>query len=119
MSPYGEWWKLSRKNITKITSTNTSISAFDRIQEIEAAHFLLNLLDSPDALFDHIRKEAGSVVLKIIYGYTTNAHGRDPFVDLATKTMVEFAEATVPGKYAVDVFPFCEYANQSKHEPFS
>jgi hypothetical protein len=56
MSPYAENWKIARKNITKIASTNVSVSVFDRIQEVESAHFLLNLLASPQNLFDHIRK---------------------------------------------------------------
>jgi len=106
MSPYTDTWKIHRKNITKIASSNVSVSVFDRVQEVEAVHFLLNVLHSPDNLFDHIRKEAGSVILKITYGYTTVSHGPDPFVDLATKTMVQFAEATVPGKWMVDVLPF-------------
>jgi hypothetical protein len=109
MAPYSAEWKTQRKNITKIASTNTSVSVFDRVQEIEAAHFLLNLLDSPEKLFDHIRKEAGSVILKITYGYTTVANGNDPFVDLAAKTMEQFADATVPGKWSVDIFPFRKY----------
>ncbi|KAF1849093.1 O-methylsterigmatocystin oxidoreductase [Cucurbitaria berberidis CBS 394.84] len=109
MSPYSETWKIHRKNITKIASTNVSISVFDRVQEVESVHFLLNLLDSPDKLFDHIRKEAGSVILKITYGYTTVAHGNDPLVDLAGKTMEQFAEATVPGKWMVDLLPFLRY----------
>ncbi|KAF2260004.1 O-methylsterigmatocystin oxidoreductase [Lojkania enalia] len=109
MSPYTETWKIHRKNITKIATTNVSVSVFDRIQEVEAAHFLLNVLESPDDLFDHIRKEAGSVILKITYGYTTEARGRDPFVDLASKTMAQFAEATVPGKFMVDILPFLRY----------
>ena len=109
MAPYSTEWKTQRKNITKIASTNISVSVFDKVQETEAAHFLLNLLDSPDRLFDHIRKEAGSVILKITYGYTTVSSGNDPFVDLAAKTMQQFADATVPGKWSVDIFPFCEY----------
>jgi hypothetical protein len=68
---------------------------------------LLNLLESPDELFDHIRKEAGSVILKITYGYTTEARGNDPLVVLACTTMEQFAEATVPGKWMVDMLPFC------------
>ncbi|KAI4666122.1 uncharacterized protein J4E78_003589 [Alternaria triticimaculans] len=87
--------------------TNVSVSVFDKAQETEAAHFLLNLLESPDKLFDHIRKEAGSVILKITYGYTAVANGNDPFVDMAAKTMEQFADATVPGKWSVDIFPFC------------
>jgi hypothetical protein len=107
MSPYTDTWKIHRKNITKIASSNVSISVFDRVQEAESVHFVLNLLNSPDKLFDHIRKEAGSVILKITYGYTTIPHDNDPFVDLAAKTMEQFAEATVPGKWMVDILPFC------------
>ncbi|KAF1954731.1 O-methylsterigmatocystin oxidoreductase [Byssothecium circinans] len=109
MSPYSEHWKIHRKNITKIASTNVSVSMFNRVQEVETVHFLLNMLDSPEKLFDHIRKEAGSVILKITYGYTTEARGNDPFVDLAGKTMMQFADATVPGKWIVDILPFLRY----------
>jgi hypothetical protein len=95
LAPYGDTWKIHRKNITKIASTNVSVSMFDRVQEVESVHFLLNLLEYPDDLFGHIRKEAGSVILKITYGYTTIARGSDPLVNMAGKTMEGFAEATV------------------------
>lgn len=72
-------------------------------------HFLLNVLSSPEDLFSHIKKEAGAVILKITYGYTANPHGKDPLVDMAVKTMHEFADATVPGKWAVDIMPFRKY----------
>ncbi|TVY47716.1 O-methylsterigmatocystin oxidoreductase [Lachnellula occidentalis] len=113
MSPYNDTWKIHRKNITKVASTNTSVTMFDRVQEVETVHFLLNLLDSPNDLFDHIRKEAGSVILKITYGYTAEAHGRDPFVDLAGATMKGFAEATIPGKWLVDIMPFYGFPGTS------
>ncbi|KAF2635053.1 cytochrome P450 [Massarina eburnea CBS 473.64] len=109
MRPYTDTWKVHRKNITKIASTNVSISVFDRVQEAESAHFLLNVLDSPDDLFDHLRKEAGSVILRITYGYTAIAHGNDPLVDLAGKTMEQFADATVTGKWFVDILPCLRY----------
>jgi hypothetical protein len=56
MMPYTDSWKIHRKTITKIASSNTSVSVFDRVQEVEAAHFLLDLLSTPEDLFDHIRK---------------------------------------------------------------
>lgn len=56
MLPYGDTWKIHRKTITKIASSNISVSAFERIQEVEAAHFLVDLLATPNNLFDHIRK---------------------------------------------------------------
>jgi hypothetical protein len=56
MLPYGDSWKVHRKTITKIASSNISVSVFERIQEAEAAHFLVDLLATPNRLFDHIRK---------------------------------------------------------------
>ncbi|KAJ4362544.1 hypothetical protein N0V83_010638 [Neocucurbitaria cava] len=53
--------------------------------------------------------EAGAVILRITYGYTPEAHGSDPLVNLVGKAMQNFADATVPGKYAVDVFPFLRF----------
>jgi hypothetical protein len=106
MIPYTDTWKIHRKNITKITSTSTSLSVFDRVQEAEAARFLVNLLDAPEELFDHIRQEAGSVILKITYGYNTVPRGNDPLVNMASKTMAQFTDATVPGRWAVDIFPW-------------
>ncbi|KAJ4289086.1 hypothetical protein N0V90_011428 [Kalmusia sp. IMI 367209] len=109
MTPYNDYWKIQRKNIAKVASSNVSVSVFDRVQEEEAAHFLMNVLAAPDKLFEHIRTEAGTVILKITYGYTAKNRGQDPLVDLAGKAMWTFAESTVPGKWAVDIFPFLKY----------
>jgi hypothetical protein len=55
-SPYNNNWKLQRKSIVKVATSNASVAVFDRIQEVEAAHFLVNVLGSQVDLFDHIRK---------------------------------------------------------------
>jgi hypothetical protein len=89
-SGYTDTFKIHRKNIAKVAGSTVSLSVFDRVQEEESVHFLLNLLDSPERLFDHIKK------------------GNDYLVDLVGKTMAEFAESTVPGRWAVDIMPFCE-----------
>jgi len=49
--PYNDLWKIHRKNVTKVASTNASVVMFDRVQEAESAHFLVNMLDSPENLF--------------------------------------------------------------------
>jgi hypothetical protein len=86
------------------------VAIFDRVQEQEAAHFLINVANTPENLFEHIRKEAGAVILKITYGYTVEPHDRkDPLVEMAGKCMEDFSEASSPGKWLVDVLPFCEY----------
>lgn len=49
------------------------------------------------------------MILKITYGYTPKAHERDPLVDLANEAMSGFADASVVGKWMVDVLPFCRF----------
>ena len=58
---------------------------------------------------DHIRKEAGAVILRVTYGYTANPHGPDPLVDLAGRAIQTYTEAAVPGKWVVDTMPFVKY----------
>ena len=82
MQQPGAEFKQHRKNIAKVASSAGVLSVFDRVQEEESAHFLINLLKSPDDLFDHIRVEAGTVVARIIYDYVPEAHGNDPLIDL-------------------------------------
>lgn len=46
--------------------------------------------------------------MKITYDYTINPHGNDPLVDLADEAVAQFALATIPGVWLVDIMPFCE-----------
>lgn len=103
-----ETFKLFRKNMARVASSASILSVFDRVQEEESVHFLANMLESPDNLFDHIRTEAGAVILRITYGYTPRPNGKDPLVVIVGQAMSNFADATTPGKYAVDVFPICK-----------
>lgn len=49
------------------------------------------------------------MILKITYGYTVEPHGRDPLVDLADGSIDKFSMASVPGRWLVDVVPFCRF----------
>jgi hypothetical protein len=113
MSQYTDTFKTHRSNIAKVAGSTTSLKVFNRVQEEESVHFLLNVLESPENLFDHIKKEAGAVILKITYGYTAEPKGKDVLVDMAGKTMADFSDATIPGKWPVDVMPFCKYSPSS------
>ena len=100
-----------------MAGSNTSLKLFDRAQEEESVHFLLNVLDSPENLFEHIEKEAGAVILKITYGYIAERKGKDHLVDMAVKSMHEFSEATIAGKWPVDIMPFCKLITSCHRGP--
>jgi hypothetical protein len=113
MSQYTDTFKTHRTNIAKVAGSTTSLNIFNRVQEEESVHFLLNVLESPENLFDHIKREAGAVILKITYGYTAEPKGKDVLVDMAVKTMSDFSDATIPGKWPVDIMPFRKSINIS------
>ncbi|KAF1837812.1 cytochrome P450 [Decorospora gaudefroyi] len=106
---YDETLKAHRKNIAKVAGSSVSVAAFDRVQEEEAAHFLLDVLDSPENLFQHIRQEAAAVILRIVYGYTPERTENDPLVVLIREAMEAFSESSAPGQYLVDILPFLRY----------
>ncbi|KAI1759439.1 putative cytochrome P450 oxidoreductase OrdA-like protein [Hypoxylon sp. FL1150] len=106
ITPYNDRFRTHRKNMGRIIGSKATASQFDTLQEAEVGHFLLHLLDNPEGLLDHIRREAGAVILKIVYGYTVESHRDDPFIDMATRAMDHLSEACVPGAFMVDIFPF-------------
>ncbi|OKL57715.1 hypothetical protein UA08_06907 [Talaromyces atroroseus] len=109
LSPYNNRFRALRKNMSKVIGSQAAAAVFNPLQEKEVGHFLLHLLNDPDNLAEHIRKEAGSVILKIAYGYTTEQHKLDPLVGLAGQAMDQFAHAGVPGAWMVDIFPFLRH----------
>lgn len=116
---YTDTFKLHRKNFAKVAGSTTALAKFfDRTQEEEAARFVQNVLHSPEDLNSHIKKEAGAVILKIVYGYTVEPHGDDPLVDIASQTMEEFSDATTPGRYAVDIMPMCKNSTLASLRPY-
>jgi len=92
----GPVWKQHRKNTAKIASSTSTMSVFDRVQEEEAAHFLLNILNEPDQLFQHIRREAAAVVARVMYGYIPESHRDDPLIELVGKVMGDLGTAATP-----------------------
>ncbi|KAI2824969.1 hypothetical protein CBS115989_390 [Aspergillus niger] len=97
-------FRATRKNLHREIGSNVSVARFNEIQTAEVGRFLLRVLDAPDKLMKHIRKEAGAIILKVGYGYTIEPHDQDPLVDLADKAMMDFSMAMLPATWAVDFF---------------
>lgn len=47
------------------------------------------------------------MILNIAYGYRVESFGKDHLVHIANEALDEFAKATVPGAWLVDVIPAC------------
>jgi hypothetical protein len=109
MLPYSDRLRTYRKNVHGTIGSKWVISQFDDLQDVEVRRFLLRVLEKPVDLIQHIRKIAGAIILKIIYGYTIEPHKGDPLVDLIEEALVQFSLATVPGAWLVDIIPACVF----------
>ncbi|KAF1979833.1 cytochrome P450 [Bimuria novae-zelandiae CBS 107.79] len=47
---------------------------------------------------------------KILYGYKLDSHAPDPLISLADLAMDQSSQATVPGRWLVDIFPILAHA---------
>lgn len=56
LSPYNNRFRTYRKNMAKIIGSKSAASQFNQLQEAEAGHFLLHVLEKPENLLDHIRR---------------------------------------------------------------
>ncbi|TDZ15801.1 O-methylsterigmatocystin oxidoreductase [Colletotrichum orbiculare MAFF 240422] len=106
---YNDRFRAYRKNISRIIGTKVAASQYDTLQEAEVGHFLLHVLENPDSLIRHIKREAGSVILKIAYGYNPEPFKDDYLIDKVGETMDDFGRAAVPGAFLVDMFPLLRH----------
>lgn len=119
--PYNDQLRSHRKKAHLCLKSEASISSNGAIQEIEVGQFLLHLLRDPDRLVEHIQKyalvqtsgdsadisyrQAGSVIVKVVYGYTAEQFKPDPLLSTVRKVVDEFGIAAKPGAFMVDLIP--------------
>ncbi|KAG6908024.1 hypothetical protein DXG01_006443 [Tephrocybe rancida] len=106
--PYGDRFRRCRRMFRAIIGSRTTVNQFSHIEELETHRFLRRVLTEPKELATHIRRIAGSIILRISHGYEVEANN-DPFVELADKAMEEFSLSTAPGAFLVDVLPLLRY----------
>jgi cytochrome P450 len=109
MMPYSPKVRAYRKALHTVLGTPSAIDPFRPLIELETRRFLVRVLDKPDDVLQAIRTQAGSIILKIGYGYTIEPHGHDPLVDLADEGLDQFSKACAPGAWMVDVIPALKY----------
>ncbi|KAI4727065.1 hypothetical protein E4T49_05178 [Aureobasidium sp. EXF-10728] len=103
-------FKLYRKYTHQQLGSKASVARYNQVQETAVGRFLWRVKqDSGAALTQHLKTEAGELILKVVYDYTIEPFENDSLVDLVDEAMEQFSEATIPGRWIVDVFPFLEH----------
>ncbi|KAL7654613.1 hypothetical protein ACMYSQ_006619 [Aspergillus niger] len=108
MQPYNARFRAYRKALHQVLGTKALVSRFDTLQELEARRLLRRMLEDPGEWVQHLKTEAGAIILKIGYGYDINPHGRDKLVDLADDSM-ETVSAVLNQMWLVDLVPVLKY----------
>ncbi|KAK2042897.1 cytochrome P450 [Colletotrichum somersetense] len=107
--PYGDRFRVQRKKMGRIIGSRTSAAQYNKLQEAEVGHLLVHMLKEPDQYLKHLKREAGSLILKMIYGYSVEQFKEDPLVQLIDETNEKLIVAFVPGNFLVDIFPLLRY----------
>ncbi|QRV89101.1 hypothetical protein RhiJN_17119 [Ceratobasidium sp. AG-Ba] len=81
---------------------------YQDIQLSEVKKLMKRLVDDPDNFLSHIHFMAGSISLRITYGYTPRGP-RDKFIVASEEMMAAIREATTPGYWLVDTFPLLRF----------
>ncbi|KAF9268235.1 cytochrome P450 [Marasmius fiardii PR-910] len=102
--PYGDRFRRYRRLFHGSIGSQGIMARYHPTLEMETKRFLERVLKDPVHVQDHIRKTAGSVVLRISHGYEVK-ESHDPFVQLADLETEQFSLATSPGQFLVDVVP--------------
>ncbi|EGO22751.1 hypothetical protein SERLADRAFT_371048 [Serpula lacrymans var. lacrymans S7.9] len=105
--PYGERWRKHRKMFERQFRPAVAPTYWP-VQRKEAHALLRNILDAPSDLIEHLRHNAASVIMNVIYGIEI-APRNDRYIDIAEKALDGMAKAAAPGAFLVDVLPFLKY----------
>ncbi|KZP06134.1 cytochrome P450 [Athelia psychrophila] len=105
--PYGDRWRAQRKMFTR-EFTPTAVLRYHP-QQITTTNTLLNrLVESPDEWHEHLKLQAGQVIMSIAYGFEVKT-GKDMFYDVISLALAGLQIAALPGAYLVDVMPILKY----------
>ena len=114
-----------RKLAQGLTGTKAAAASYASVQESEAKHLVSRIHGKPTNLVKHLQTCAllsiihslnswiailstiGAILLRMSHGYITQTDGQDPLINLIQTASKDFYQATKPGKWFVDILPFC------------
>ncbi|KAK1218843.1 hypothetical protein PQX77_018459 [Marasmius sp. AFHP31] len=100
---YNERCKTYRRLMQQVLNSSAS-QAYWGIEEEAARYTVHRILESPEKLFQHLRRNAAFITMKVAYGYTISDYN-DHFVEIAEEAMRIGSLVAAPGKWLVDSIP--------------
>ncbi|KAJ6464357.1 cytochrome P450 [Mycena sanguinolenta] len=107
LMPYSSRF-LDLRRLIQRELTGNALHKYWSLHEDESRILAKKVIEDPDRFLEHIRYYAGSIILRVTYGYQT-APEHDKYLTLAEKVMAAFSLASQPGAWAVDIIPMLRY----------
>ncbi|PBK75890.1 cytochrome P450 [Armillaria solidipes] len=104
---YSDRWRMHRRMFHQSFQLR-AVPAYNTVQMKATSVLLQQLHKSPDEFARHVRHYAGSVIMKIVYGYDVDANG-DKFVELADRALESARIIGNVGTFLVDYIPSLKY----------
>ncbi|EJF63642.1 cytochrome P450 [Dichomitus squalens LYAD-421 SS1] len=106
---YSDKFRRQRRLMTKVLGPS-AIPSYYPLLELETQVLLRRILETPKGYSAHIRRYAGSLTLRIVYGYRVTAND-DFYLKLAEECGDILSNGIAGGGFIwlVDVFPFLKY----------
>ncbi|KAJ2912893.1 hypothetical protein MD484_g7522, partial [Candolleomyces efflorescens] len=106
---YGAEWRQNRRAFHQYLNAN-AVPKYHPIMLEETKNFLRKIKSnsSPDQVFDDLQFLFGTVIMRTAYGFD-DIRQNHSLIHIAERLILEFSEASVPGRYLVNYFPILKY----------
>ncbi|KAK5107151.1 hypothetical protein LTR62_001676 [Meristemomyces frigidus] len=106
--PYSAAWRSLRKSVQALLNVN-SVDALLPIQNSEAIQTIHDLIRTPDAYYDHLRRYSTAVVLASVFGQRGKTFNSEK-VQALYRVQDRFTQLLEPGATPpIDAFPLLKY----------
>lgn len=104
---YSDKWRIHRRTFHQYFQPR-EVASYESVQLRSTSTMLQAFLQSPEDFTNHIRHNAGSIILKLVYGYNVQSH-QDGYVELANEAMKGLSQVVHAGSFLVDFLPILKY----------
>ncbi|KAF8917162.1 cytochrome P450 [Mucidula mucida] len=104
---YSNTWRIHRKTFHQYFNAN-QVAAYRPVQLEASITLLHHIITTPEAFFSHVRHNAGSIMLRLTYGYDAEPVN-DPYVGVVDKFNRQSSAAANPGSYLIDYLPILKW----------
>ncbi|KAJ7644019.1 cytochrome P450 [Roridomyces roridus] len=105
--PYGDKWRQYRRVFHQYFRRK-SVPVYHPIQLRKVHNLLRGLVSTPQDFYAHTKTYAAAIIMAAVYGYDIQPV-HDRFVDLSEDAVQRLGDATAPGVFLLNSFPFLRH----------